>query len=30
MDIKLLSHKIKLIKTHGAKLDALIQEAALS
>ena len=29
MDIKQLSSKIKLIKTNGAKLDALIQEAAL-
>ena len=29
MDIKLLSKKIKLIRTNGAKLDALIQEAAL-
>ena len=29
MDIKQLSNKIKLIKTNGAKLDALIQEAAL-
>ena len=29
MDIKQLSRKIKLIKTNGAKLDALIQEAAL-
>ena len=29
MDIKQLSRKIKLIKTNGAKLDALIQEAAV-
>ena len=29
MDIKQLSSKIKLIKTNGAKLDALIQEAAI-
>lgn len=29
MDIKQLSSKIKLIKSNGAKLDALIQEAAL-
>lgn len=29
MDIKLLSRKIKLIKTNGNKLDTLIQEAAL-
>ena len=29
MNIKELSSKIKLIKTNGAKLDALIQEAAL-
>ena len=29
MNIKDLSRKIKLIKTNGAKLDALIQEAAL-
>lgn len=29
MDIKLLSRKIKLIRTNGAKLDALIQEAAI-
>ena len=29
MDIKQLSNKIKLIKTNGAKLDALIQEAAI-
>ena len=29
MDIKQLSSKIKLIKTNGAKLDALIQEVAL-
>lgn len=29
MDIKQLSNKIKLIKSNGAKLDALIQEAAL-
>ena len=29
MDIKQLSNKIKLIRTNGAKLDALIQEAAL-
>ena len=29
MDIKQLNSKIKLIKTNGAKLDALIQEAAL-
>ena len=29
MDIKALSSKIKLIKTNGAKLDALIQEAAI-
>lgn len=29
MDIKQLSSKIKLIKTNGAKLDALIQEAAV-
>lgn len=29
MDIKLLSRKIKLIKTNGNKLDTLIQEAAI-
>ena len=29
MDIKKLNSKIKLIKTNGAKLDALIQEAAV-
>ena len=29
MDIKQLNRKIKLIRTNGAKLDALIQEAAL-
>ena len=29
MDIKQLSNKIKLIKSNGAKLDALIQEAAI-
>ena len=29
MDIKQLSSKIKLIKTNGARLDALIQEAAI-
>ena len=29
MDIKQLSSKIRLIKTNGAKLDALIQEAAI-
>ena len=29
MDIKQLNSKIKLIRTNGAKLDALIQEAAL-
>lgn len=29
MDIKQLNSKIKLVKTTGAKLDALIQEAAL-
>ena len=29
MDIKQLSSKIKLIKTNGAKLDALIQEVAI-
>ena len=29
MDIKQLSSKIKLIKTNGAKLDKLIQEAAI-
>ena len=29
MDIKQLNSKIKLIKTNGAKLDALIQEVAL-
>ena len=29
MDIKQLNSKIKLIKTNGAKLDALIQEAAI-
>ena len=29
MDIKQLSSKIKLIKSNGAKLDALIQEVAL-
>lgn len=29
MDIKLLSKKIKLISANGAKLDALIQEAAI-
>ena len=29
MDIKQLNNKIKLIRTNGAKLDALIQEAAL-
>ena len=29
MDIKQLSSKIKLIKRNGAKLDALIQEAAI-
>ena len=29
MDIKQLSNKIKLIKTNGAKLDALVQEAAI-
>ena len=29
MDIKQLSSKIKLIRTNGAKLDALIQEVAL-
>ena len=29
MNIKELSSKIKLIKTNGAKLDALIQEAAI-
>lgn len=29
MDIKQLSNKIKLIKTNGAKLDALIQEVAV-
>ena len=29
MDIKQLNSKIKLIRTNGAKLDALIQEAAI-
>ena len=29
MDIKQLNSKIKLIRTNGAKLDALIQDAAL-
>ena len=29
MDIKQLSSKIKLIRTNGAKLDALIQEVAV-
>ena len=29
MDIKQLSRKIKLIRTNGAKLDALIQEVAI-
>ena len=29
MDIKQLNSKIKLIRTNGAKLDALIQEVAI-